>query len=99
MKKEFKPVLDRYEDLGNGYDLHSFKPTIDFGTDEIFYYMATESRFLCDHHPFNWYLQLVIEGARENALPGYYIERLERIETQIDPNSERRIRNYEILGW
>jgi len=38
-----------------------------------------------DPHPFEWYKQLMVEGARAQGLPAAWIERLEALPSKPDP--------------
>ncbi len=50
--------------------------------------------------PYDWYRDLVIAGARQNALPDDYVQGLEVIAVEPDPNPDRleRLAAIELLG-
>jgi hypothetical protein len=47
--------------------------------------------------PYRWYKDLVIAGATEHHLPGFYIEWLRTINSKPDPNASRRARKEAFL--
>lgn len=47
--------------------------------------------------PYHWYRDFVIRGAREHALPAAYVQSLEAIIGQPDPDTERAAMNRRIL--
>lgn len=83
-----KPELDKFEGLGSGYEIKDVLITLGDGSSvEAFTYFATHID--ADLKPFDWYLEHVLIGARENALPEEYVRLLEMIEYIVDDNSER----------
>jgi hypothetical protein len=48
--------------------------------------------------PFDWYLALVVAGARQHGLPDAYCRTLEGVETVVDTDPERRGAALETLG-
>jgi len=83
-----KPILDRIEGLGSGYEIKKVEVTTDQGILTAFMYYATQTtpRF----KPYRWYKQHVLVGARENGLPPEYIAQIEAVEAIVDPDAERR---------
>lgn len=80
--------LDRAEGLGMGYEIRDVEIELTSGqVFEAFTYCAT----LIDPrlHPFDWYLEHVIRGARQANLPPGYIEALLRQPCIPDPDTER----------
>lgn len=88
-----KPILDKFEALGKGYQLTNFMLTIEEDYRLIHYYVATEYRYLEIGKPYDCYLNLVIAGAKENGFPNEYIEQLKSIESKIDMDVKRREKN------
>ncbi|MBW9268288.1 MAG: gamma-glutamylcyclotransferase [Candidatus Thiodiazotropha sp. (ex. Lucinisca nassula)] len=83
-----KTKLDWHEGLGNGYE--EKQVTLLTGSADsltAFTYYATHIDSLSK--PYSWYKHHVLRGAREHQLPATYLDRIERIEAIIDPNSER----------
>lgn len=92
--EKHKPVLDRYEGLGYGYT--SERVSVNFNgiaTEAVTYKAVTADHTL---KPFNWYKAHVIQGAEENAIPREYIEEIRKVESDIDPDRERSIRELSI---
>ncbi|MFC6669342.1 gamma-glutamylcyclotransferase family protein [Marinobacterium aestuariivivens] len=80
--------LDRAEGLGMGYDIREVEIQLDSGERlTAFTYCAS----LIDPrlHPFDWYLEHVLHGARQACLPPDYIEALLRQPCIPDPDTER----------
>lgn len=90
-----KPVLAREEGVGCGYAEKVVSIMLNDGTTiEAFTYYAT----IIDPalRPFDWYAEHVIIGARESELPEDYIQYIESIECDKDPDDERRERELSI---
>ncbi|MCW4186629.1 MAG: gamma-glutamylcyclotransferase [Candidatus Thiodiazotropha lotti] len=83
-----KAELDRHEGLGNGYEEKQVTLVTGSGDSiSAFTYYATHIDSLLK--PYSWYKHHVLSGAREHRFSTTYIDRIERIESIIDPNSER----------
>ncbi len=83
-----KPYLDQVEGLGWGYAEKWVTLWDDSGTCvEALTYYATriDSRL----QPYTWYVNHVLIGARESALPAHYISELEKIRGIEDADRER----------
>ncbi len=94
---EEKHQLDEIEGLGSGYEIK--RVNVELGSGNIqsaftYYATATNSNLL----PFEWYKAFVIAGAIEHRLPREYVNRLKRIRTQPDPQTDRQAANTRILG-
>ena len=48
--------------------------------------------------PFHWYKALVVAGAYEHNLPGWYIQRLQQLPSKEDRDQERRQKALDLLG-
>lgn len=86
-------ALDAHEGLGNGYDRNDAFPVRFIGSGKIVQastYLATsrDSSLL----PYDWYLALVIAGAREHGLENDYVAMLRAVACGSDPNSNRGTR-------
>ncbi len=89
LAEEHKTLLDRYEDLGRGYEDKLVDVTLTNGAVvKAFTYYAT--RIDASLKPFDWYRRHVIHGATEHALPADYIRALQAIETIDDTDTARR---------
>ncbi|GGO83200.1 hypothetical protein GCM10011348_26390 [Marinobacterium nitratireducens] len=88
LERSSRPLLDRVEGLGYGYEIRDVGIELADGrTLAAFIYSAT----LIDPrlHPFDWYLEHVLRGARQAQLPQQYLEALLRQACQPDPDAER----------
>jgi len=72
-----KPILDRFEGLGYGYDEKLVSVEMSDGVISAFTYYATNIE--PELNPFHWYKEHVIRGARENELPAEYIQKLKQL--------------------
>lgn len=88
------PALDEFEGVGNGYNRDDTFP-IELLSGErtsAVTYIADAAH--TDHtlRPYDWYLALVLAGAREHSLPAQYLAQLEAIPAIPDPIPSRRTR-------
>lgn len=90
-----RPLLDQAEGLGNGYEHKNIDVLTDFGVKPAGAYYATHIDSAL--RPFDWYLEFVLQGAREHGLPGQYLRELESVTAVIDPNGVRRESNLALL--
>lgn len=73
-----KPVLDRAEGLGNGYEQADFTVLRDTQPITARAYVATD---IDDSlKPLKWYRDFVVDGAVEHGLPEAYIAALKAVE-------------------
>ncbi|MFC2185783.1 gamma-glutamylcyclotransferase family protein [Fulvivirgaceae bacterium LMO-SS25] len=93
IKLEEKEILDKYEGLGNGYNLKEFSIKIDDETVKAYAYVCDEYSFIEEGKPYDWYLQYLINGAVENEFPKEYIDFLKSFESEIDLDIKRREKN------
>jgi hypothetical protein len=87
-----KSRLDRAEGLGSGYA--ECQLPID-GYENVFCYLATNIDDAIN--PYTWYREYVILGARYHALPEAYLQRIEVVEAEKDPDEGRHIKHMRIL--
>jgi len=98
LKKE-KPLLDKAEGLGEGYNVECIHVKTETCVDIYpITYIAEDSYIDKKLIPYSWYKTLVIEGAKENGLPEKYIEKLELQKAKEDKNIERAKCELKILG-
>lgn len=86
-----KPALDRFEGVGQGYEVRTVTVTLVGGQDiKVFTYWATkiDPRL----KPYHWYKHHVLHGARTAGLSDRYIARIEAVESIEDPNADRHRR-------
>jgi len=78
--EEQKPILDKFEGLGKGYDELKLKVISDLGEEiECVCYIATEEKYLDNSlKPFDWYKEWCLKGAKQHNLPSEYILTIEK---------------------
>lgn len=89
------PELDRFEGAGKGYDRRDDLAVQVEDSEELFYvvtYIASPSYIDISLEPFDWYLSLVVVGARQHMLPPKYTSALEATPSIIDPKADRESR-------
>jgi hypothetical protein len=97
------PMLDKSEGAGKGYDRKDNFPVHVADSQEplnVVTYIASPSCIDLNLEPFDWYLNLVIAGARQHALPPEYVSALEATPSTTDPDPNRQSRReaMELLG-
>jgi hypothetical protein len=89
MAAEHVAILDDIEGVGLGYEKKDVAIELMNGeTTQAFTYYATHID--ANLKPLCWYVEHVLRGAREHALPGEYIGAIERIEYERDADYGRR---------
>ncbi len=89
-----KAELDRYEHINIGYH----DRTIDVpGFGECFSYTATDAYAVKGLEPYCWYHALVVAGAVAHGFPAEYIEGLKVVRHVVDPDPDRRRRNWALV--
>lgn len=91
-----KPVLDRYEGLGHGYDVKNVMVKVGEELLSAFTYYATHIDSALK--PLHWYKEHVLRGAREHRLPEHYIRAIESVESIPDMNTHRHMMELAIYG-
>ena len=82
--------LDEFEGLGKGYEKKPIDvTTIEEGKDTAVMYYATDEAKDPNKKPYVWYLNQVIEGAKENCLPDDYIAKIRKVAADKDHNLVR----------
>ncbi|VEP11288.1 Gamma-glutamylcyclotransferase [Hyella patelloides LEGE 07179] len=92
-----KPILDKFEFLGYGYNEKEVLIADEQGNVEraiTYYALKIDASLL----PYSWYKEHVLFGARKAQLPTAYIEEIESIATKKDLNQERAFRELKIYG-
>jgi len=97
ISEQEKPVLDKKEGLGNGYEEKYVKVEIMSGTyiEAIMYYAT---RIDASRKPYHWYKHHVIYGAEEYKLPQEYVDKIRRIESVKDPIPSRHEKELSIYA-
>lgn len=91
-----KPLLDKAEGLGVGYDEKTVEVFTQNGdTVTAFTYFAT--RIDSTLSPYSWYLNHVLIGANETLLPNHYIEsKIRSVQCLNDQDKQREHRERKI---
>ena len=76
-----KPLLDKAEGLGKGYNEYKLKVISDLEEEiECVCYIATEEKYLDNNlKPYDWYKEYCLTGAKQHNLPQDYILTIEKI--------------------
>ena len=83
-----KPLLDKAEGLGNGYEVKDVAVELhDSIIIDAYTYYATHIDPAL--RPFHWYKQHVLSGALEHGLPADYVRAIQAIESIDDPDDMR----------
>ena len=88
-----KRALDEAESKGHGYNEQFLSCDINGLSFEPFTYVADSKYVDSALRPYEWYKQLVIEGAKYHLLPEEYISSLEAVFAVPDPDSKRSAKN------
>ena len=87
-------ALDAFEGAGHGYERCDTFPVRLVETGELLEtttYLATSSD--TSLKPYDWYLALIVAGAREHQLGANHVRVLQRVKSVIDPNRNRMARH------
>ncbi|MDW7691586.1 gamma-glutamylcyclotransferase family protein [Flammeovirgaceae bacterium SG7u.111] len=93
-----KHLLDKAEGLHFGYNETHIEVTAAEGevyTTQV--YIAAPEAIDENLIPYHWYKAFIVSGAKENNLPASYMNALEKIPSEQDPNEERQLMNRSIL--
>ncbi|MEA2117411.1 gamma-glutamylcyclotransferase family protein [Halovibrio sp. HP20-50] len=93
-----KLILDRYEGLNAAYDETKLTVTDLAGEGQFEVQAYVGKNTATGIRPYTWYKHHVLAGAREHQLPAAYVRALERVEAQIDPDTERHAREMVLHG-
>ena len=93
-----KPLLDRIEGVGAGYDVNWEDLLVNDARTRTFMYVASSGFVDEKLLPYRWYKDLVLAGARYHRFPADYIEVLEAVGAVGDPDEKRRKANKAILA-
>ena len=91
-----RDLLDGIE--GPGYSSREVSVRLSKGMITAYAYIARDGHVDSALPPFNWYKSIVVAGARAHALPVHYIETLEAVYAERDPDSAREALHLALLG-
>ena len=89
-----KPLLDRIEGVGHGYDLVSLDLP---GFGSCFTYVAADDYRTPGLAPYCWYREMVLRGCRLHRFPDEYVAAIEAVAARRDPDDRRRRDNWAIV--
>ena len=81
ISEDQKPILDKAEGLGKGYDEYKLIVINDLEQEiECVCYIATDEKYLDNNlKPYDWYKEYCLIGAKQHNLPEEWILVLERL--------------------
>lgn len=81
ISEDQKPLLDKAEGLGRGYDEYKLTVINDLEQEiECVCYIATDEKYLDNNlKPYDWYKEYCLIGAKQHNLPEEWILVLERL--------------------
>jgi hypothetical protein len=93
-----KPVLDKYEYLGIGYDEGQVDVVVE-GASPIVAWIYTARSAAIDQslRPYSWYVNFVMHGAIQHRLPLCYIAQLSSVQSKPDPDLSRHDKNHQLI--
>jgi len=87
---EDKPILDRAEGLGYGYNEERMTVAVS-GQDYVgSMYLADQAVIDDSLRPYDWYKSMVVLGAQFHDFPAAYLKALQEIEGVPDPDPKRQ---------
>ncbi len=89
-----KLILDRIEGLGRGYR-DQWIEIAPIG--RCVFYRATETTIDTRLKPYDWYKGFVLAGARLHGFPQTYVDAIDAVPSQPDPDAARHADNDRIL--
>jgi len=93
-----KPALDEAESLGRGYNIAGASLLCEGVRHSCFFYVADSTYIRDDILPFDWYLDLVLEGARFHGFTDDYVASIAAVAVRADPERARAALHREILA-
>lgn len=85
-----KPRLDAAEGLGKGYTEKEINVVDCAGQAYTALMYGAENSYISPTlRPYSWYKRFIVEGAKRHGLPPEYVERLEAVPADEDPNRDR----------
>jgi len=95
--EEHKNVLDWYEGAGFGYVESQLAVAYRDKEFPCLTYLACQSHIVDHLHPYHWYKELVLRGAKHLKFPDEYIESIEAVNSIQDKDDKRRQENETLI--
>lgn len=92
-----KPLLDRHEFLGIGYDEELVDVVHEDGAIRAWMYLARHDAIDATLLPYSWYHDLIIDGACQHRLPEPYVDYLRSFNSVVDPDAARHSVNRRLI--
>ena len=92
-----KSLLDEFEGKGSGYADYEIEIPHRGGMLRCFTYLAQSTHIVESIQPYDWYKQLVVQGADYLAFPKPYIRDIQAIKSLRDPDTAREQRHESLL--
>ena len=92
-----KPVLDKCEFLGIGYDQEQVEVVCSSRSMMAWMYVARRDQVESSLEPYCWYVDFVVRGAYQHQLPLCYINSQLSVRSMVDSDVERREANRRVL--
>ena len=89
-----KPLLDKVEGLGSGYDEKQIAVP---GFGDCQTYKAAETHIDPALTPYSWYKALVLVGSAFNNFTKRYIQSIQDVSDQRDPDEQRHAKNMALV--
>ena len=97
LQKHEKPLLDRHEFLGIGYDQETVEVVHEKGTAQAWMYVARPTAIDTSLLPYAWYHDLIVHGAWQHGLPERYVDYLRSFDSLVDPDATRQAENRRLI--
>jgi len=92
------PALDAAEDKGVSYEKVQLEAQLlnSDAVETVYVYVAREQMIKQGVQPYEWYKRYVLIGAKYYNFPEQYVQSIESIESETDPDESRRARHYAV---
>lgn len=98
LSKKQEKLLDKFESLGAGYNKIYIDVEMENGDNKAcFTYKGMAEYVDYTSLPFHWYKKFVVLGSEYLNFPQNYIELLEDIQSEKDPNEKRVVTNQRLI--
>lgn len=92
-----RAALDAAENVGVGYRLHHLDVRLGNCDRRVFCYVAVDGTTDDTLHPYRWYRDIVLHGARQHAFPEQYLAAIAAEQVREDSDPVRTSRHRRLL--